>query len=196
MPTGRATLPDARRDAAASRPRSRSRIRPLDNSGGMGKEAGGRLPPASRVQPRRAHPIRLQRLGAPGDGPYRGDERQESAPQLVGHPLHEPSDSEGTRQPLQDEPRVSSMKEVAVALTYLEEPRQPRQEGPPVTAEKEVAVALTYLEEPRKPRQGRSRVRAEAGPRVRAVKEVAVSLTFGAPVGLALAWGYGLPGAL
>jgi hypothetical protein len=31
---------------------------------------------------------------------------------------------------------------------------------------------------------------------VRAVKDVAVSLTMGASVGLALAWGYGVPGAL
>lgn len=169
MLTGRAAPPDALRSAVASRPRSRSRPRPLHDFGEIGKKAGSRLPPASQAQYSRARPIRFPRCAASGDGPYRGDERQESAPQLVGHPLHERADSEESRQPRQDEQRASAMKEVVVALTYLEEPLQPRQDGQ----------------------------------RARAVKEVAVSLTIGgsvgligASVGLALAWGYGLPVAL
>lgn len=148
------------------------------------------------AQPRRAHPIRFQRLAvaAPGDGLYLGDERQEPVPQFVWRPLHERADPEWPREPRQDEQRVRPTKEVAVVLTYLEEPeepRRPRQNGSRVTAVKEVAVALTYLEEPRQdeqPRQDESRVGA--------VKEVAVSMTIGASVGLALAWSYGLPGAL
>lgn len=162
MSIGRVAPPGAQRGAVASRPRSRSRSQPLGNFDGMGKEARSQLLPASRAQHRRAHPIRFQRLAAPGDGPYRGNEWKEPAPRLVGPPLHERSDSVEPRQPLQDEQRVSSMKEVAVALTYLEEPRQPREDGL----------------------------------RVRAVKEVAVAMTIGASVGLALAWGYGLPVAL
>ncbi len=149
MPTGRAAPPDTlhgTHGAVASRPRSRSRLRTLDDFAEMGKEARSRLPPDSRAQPRRAHPrrahprrahpIRLPRRAVSGDGPYRGDEQQGSAPQLVGHPLHERADSEGSRRPRQDGQRVSAMKEVAV------------------------------------------------------------SLTIGASGGLALAWGYGLPGAL
>lgn len=191
MPIGQVASPGAQRGAAASWPRNRSRPRPLGDFDGMGKEARSRLLPASRAQPRRVHPIRFQRLAAPGDSPYRGDERLHPAPQLAGHPLHKRADSEGPRQPRQDERRVRSMKEVAISLTYLEEPeepRQPLQDEQRVISMKEVDVALTYSEEPRQSR--------EEGPRVRAVKEVAVAMTIGVSVGLGLAWGYGLPGAL
>lgn len=86
---------------------------------------------------------------------------------------------------------MRSMKEVAISLTYLEEPeepRQPLQDEQLVISMKEVDVALIYSEEPRQSR--------EEGVRVRAVKEVAVAMTIGASVGLGLVWGYGLPGAL